>query len=75
MSDQYESVQDLTAKVDYEGGVAEAIIGYGISASRLPEGVPADVVASWERVYSLSGDVDLISRWLDSIGGDDRDEC
>ena len=64
MPSKYESREDLAAKVDWEGGVSEAINGYGIGADELPEDTPADIVAAWRRVEIIGGDVEFIQEWL-----------
>jgi hypothetical protein len=71
VNDQYKSVHDLVAKVEWEGGVTEAIAGYGIPPSRLPDDVPEEVREAWRRIYDIRDDVNLVSRWLDAMAGDD----
>jgi len=56
--------KELADKVDWEGGVHEAIAGYGIPPARLPGDVPADVLEAWKRVYDSTSDIDLIDDWL-----------
>lgn len=57
--------EDLAAKVDWEGGVAEAITGYGISSRTLPEDAPGEIVRAWRRVEESSKDIAAIQKWLD----------
>lgn len=66
MSSRYESKQDLAAKIDWEGGVTEAINGYGISHETLPDDTPIDIFNAWVRVEAIAADVDKIYEWLDS---------
>lgn len=64
MTSRYESREDLAAKVDDEGGVSEAINGYGIGSDDLPEDTPADIVAAWRRVESTYDEIRCIENWL-----------
>lgn len=61
---KYESREELAGKVDWEGGVEEAIIGYGITSAELPEDTPSEVFDAWRRVEVTKGDFDRISEWL-----------
>lgn len=65
---RYESKEDLAGKVDWEGGVAEAITGYGITTDMLPEDAPGEIVRAWRRIEESGKDIDAIQEWLD--GGD-----
>lgn len=58
----------LAGKVDWEGGVAEAITGYGISSDALPEDTPRKVVESWKNIEGMSEDISRINEWL--FGGE-----
>lgn len=58
--------EELAAKVDWEGGVLEAITGYGLSVDRLPEDVPLVIREAWQRVYDIAADACLIEDWLES---------
>jgi hypothetical protein len=71
---QYESAYDLASKVDNEGGVTDAIIGYGIPPKYLPDDVPENIKAAWERVYGIGDDVEFIAEWLDVIRAEDTSE-
>ena len=64
MSTRYESKEELAEKVDYEGGAAEAINGYGIHSDELPEGTPPKIVEAWKRVESVGTDIIAIENWL-----------
>lgn len=64
MSTRYESKEELAGKVDWEGGVAEAINGYGIRSDELPEGTPQAIVEAWQRVESVGAYVNAIENWL-----------
>jgi hypothetical protein len=61
---KYETKEDLAAKVDWEGGLAETIFGYGISADELPENTPPRIVRCWTAVEQVSGDLNEIDNWL-----------
>lgn len=56
--------QEVAGKVDWEGGVADAIQGYGLDVDVLPEDTPTEVVEAWIRVRESRKDVDLIADWL-----------
>jgi len=74
MSGKFKSFGALKGKVEWEGGVSEAITGYGISTADLPDGVPAAVVESWDRVSKIRDDVYVIETWLESVPYDDEDD-
>jgi hypothetical protein len=58
---------EIFGKCDWEGGVAECIIGYGLNEANLPEDAPAEVVRAWKRLREeASKDVETIQDWLDS---------
>lgn len=56
--------QELADKVDWEGGIAEAITGYGIGPANLPDDMPDDVHSAWMRLYNRGTDIGIISEWL-----------
>lgn len=65
MSDRY-TKEELIDKTDWEGGVTEAITGYGISPSALPEDAPEPVVQAWTRIYEQTRkDIRTIQEWFD----------
>lgn len=64
----YATPQELAGKVDWEGGVTEAILGYGIKSEDLPEATPAEIVEAWKRVEAVGPDVDKIQNWLPEPG-------
>jgi hypothetical protein len=55
---------DLANKVDWEGGVWEAICGYGMDDSWLPENTPQEIRDAWNRVRATEQDVRVINEWL-----------
>jgi hypothetical protein len=63
---------ELAAKVDYEGGVAEAIAGYGMSLAWLPDDTPDYIRAAWKRVYDIQPDVEVIEEWLSNGDGEEE---
>lgn len=62
----YESVEDVASKVDWEGGVTEAILGYGLKSSDLPETVPPHVLAAWKFIENVDDAVNVVQEWLDT---------
>jgi hypothetical protein len=64
--------EELAGKVDWEGGVSEAITGYGMSTRNLPDDAPEAVRSAWQRVYDMASDIELIEHWLET--GDVRGE-
>lgn len=62
----YEDKQELADKVEWEGGLTDAILDYGISAVDLPADTPAYIREAWGRIQDVSSDVDLITEWLAS---------
>ena len=58
---------EIFSKVDWEGGVAETIIGYGLDVTNLPDDAPMEVVKAWNRLRLVaSKDIETIQNWLDS---------
>lgn len=58
--------EEIDAKIDWEGGIAETITGYGLAPSCLPEDAPQSVKTAWERLYTQAReDIDIIDKWLD----------
>jgi hypothetical protein len=51
---------ELAAKVEWEGGIPDAILDYGLTIADLP----VDVIDAWYRIYMISDDVDLVNEWL-----------
>lgn len=64
MSDRYTHAE-LADKVDWEGGIYEAITGYGIPSDCLPLDAPESVREAWARIEETSADADVIQEWLD----------
>ena len=60
----YESKQALADKVDWEGGVAEAIMGYGISSEELPKDTPDEIVEAWKEAEKAKAAFDKINDWI-----------
>ena len=57
--------EELDDKIDWEGGIAETITGYGLSPGNLPEDAPPEVKAAWERLYTQArDDIEIIEKWL-----------
>lgn len=53
------------AKTEWEGGVMDAIISYGLSTGELPHEAPAPVREAWDRLYDQARrDITLIEKWL-----------
>ena len=67
---RYTNVADVRDKVDWEGGIADAIIGYGLTASNLPENAPPEVVEAWLAIEAVVPHVRTISAWFETA--DDR---
>ena len=55
--------EEVYDKVDWEGGIHEAICGYGISPAVLPEDTPPDVIVAWTALYE-NDPTKVIARWL-----------
>lgn len=55
--------EEFAAKVDWEGGVADAV-DYGLKASDLPADAPAKVRAAWAALEDARVHVDTINEWL-----------
>lgn len=56
---------ELADKVEWEGGVPEAILGRGISPDELPDDVPPEVSYAWHELYGNGRwHVQVIEDWL-----------
>ena len=56
--------EDLAAKTDWEGGVAESIFSYGLKSADLPKNAPSSIKQAWQRVEAVKDDVHAIEKWL-----------
>lgn len=56
--------EELAEKVESEGGVCNAIIGYGLESVLLPADVPAEVQLAWRQVYTARHAVAVVYAWL-----------
>jgi hypothetical protein len=61
---RYTDKQALVDKVDWEGGVAVAILDYGISSDELPEDTPDEIVEAWKVVEAAKGALVKIDKWM-----------
>jgi hypothetical protein len=59
--------EEIAAKADWEGGIADLILDYELDPIHIPEDAPDDVKTAWCRLY---GDgrksIAIIERWLKS---------
>lgn len=62
------SREELAEWVDQEGGLLDAIVGYGIYYDRLPEDAPRAIVEAWKRIEDVEPDRELINAWLQGRG-------
>lgn len=56
---------EIAAKVEWEGGLAETILGYGLSWTELPADAPNEIKAAWLHVQGVRADVERIENWLE----------
>lgn len=57
--------EEIAGKVEWEGGIPETILMYGLSSTVLPHEAPIAVREAWERLYDQSRrDIILIEGWL-----------
>ena len=68
---RFENASDLAEKVDYEGGLYEAIY-YGINAEQLPPDTPSAVFDAWSALEAAMGEYGpMIQEWLAAnLGGE-----
>lgn len=65
---RFASTEDLAAKIEWEGGITEAILDYGIKSEDLPEGTPDEVVKAWQLIETDTAQaVKVISDWLPEL--------
>jgi hypothetical protein len=60
----YMTREELADKVDWEGGVVDAINGYGLDVSVLPDDAPESIKADWQAIGDMRAAVERISDWL-----------
>jgi hypothetical protein len=60
----FDSRDELQGKVEWEGGVSEAIFSYGLTADDLPPGTPWEVVKAWRMLEAAREAEEIISVWL-----------
>ena len=65
MSEKFKTVIELAGKVEWEGGVAEAILSYGITPDELPDDTPAEITEAWQRVFGVTTDIEKIEMYLE----------
>lgn len=53
----------LAEKVDWDGGVVDAILG-GLNSDWVPLTAPSEIVAAWDRISAIRSDVRMINDWL-----------
>ena len=64
MAEKY-TLDDLLSKIDWEGGILDAI-QYGISHESLPDEVPPAVKAAWKKIEKATDDLYVIETWLNA---------
>lgn len=62
---RFESVTALVGKVEWEGGLLEAMFGYGIDAEDLPLDTPENIKTAWAAVRGVRQEICLIEEWLE----------
>ena len=69
--------QDLVEKIDYEGGIYEAVAGYGLSKDSLTKATPAQQ-AAWSKVVDLAiqlrNAVDKMKELFPDVGDGEESE-
>ena len=55
---RYQTLEDLAAKIDWEGGIAEAV-AYGIKHTDIPDGHP-DLAAAWARLEDVHAEMECL---------------
>lgn len=56
--------EELVHKVEWEGGVMEAV-EYGITVSQLPPDTPEDILDAWAQLEEAQLCVSAVYRWLE----------
>jgi hypothetical protein len=56
--------EELADKIDWEGGVEEAINGYGLGVSVLPDDAPDSIKADWQAIRDTRAAIGRIQEWL-----------
>jgi len=55
--------EELADKVEWEGGVYDAVCLYGLKPEYLPDDTPPEVVEAWTALYN-SDPIKIINNWL-----------
>ena len=69
---RYDSLSDFLEKVDHEGGLYDALSGYGLGVDNLPEDAPADFVALVSRASELAKELYEVEEALIEYEEDDE---
>jgi hypothetical protein len=72
MSDRYESRRDVWNKVQWEGGILEAL-EYGIRVDDLPEG-DAELAELWQRLEDAYDALEPIQKAIEALLEDSEDD-
>lgn len=76
MSDRFKSRAAVAAKVEWEGGVMDAL-EYGIHVADMPEG-DEELTAAWQALEDAFGALrplaDKVESLLEAAGDDEQDE-
>lgn len=70
---RYESVADLHDKIEWEGGLLDAIHGYGIHEENLPSTTPRKVTEAWGRLDNMHDDIAFVEEWLETNSDEGRE--
>ena len=57
----------VAAKIDWEGGIFDAINNYGLSSDDVKDAVPPEVLEAWKVIESVRPAAVVIATWMDSI--------
>jgi len=64
---------EILSKIEYEGGIAETIVGYGLGIDNLPADVPMNVRIAWRTISLYQESYTIITDWLYHSGNGGAD--
>jgi hypothetical protein len=62
---KYVDKQELDDKIEWEGGIAEFTMGYGVNLEELPDETPDNVREAFRHLLAARRAVAIIQAWFD----------
>lgn len=63
--------QSLANAIDWEGGIIDLVIDYGLDIDELPDDTPEYVIEAFLNIKKIDQDIETINEWLPEPGEED----